>query len=64
MKTTQKLGNPGFIIAVLLLVLNDWYLKETCPNVLTGKLSDFAGLFAFPFLLSALFPRRTVTVYS
>ncbi len=63
MNTMRKLGNPYFIISVLLLVLNDWYLKQTFSNAFTGKLSDFAGLFAFPFLLSALSPRRTVEMY-
>lgn len=61
--TKQKLGNPAFIIAVLLLVLNDWYLKQTYHNWFTGKISDFAGLFALPFLLSALFPRKTISIY-
>jgi hypothetical protein len=59
----HKLGNPVFIAAVLLLIVNDWYLKQTFHNGLTGKLSDFAGLFAFPFLLSALFPRKIKLVY-
>jgi hypothetical protein len=30
-----------------LLIVNDHYLKEAYGNWLTGKLSDFAGLFAF-----------------
>lgn len=59
----HKLGNPVFIAAVLLLIVNDWYLKQTFHNGLTGKLSDFAGLFAFPFLLSALFSRKIKLVY-
>jgi len=59
----HKLGNPVFMTAVLLLIANDWYLKQTFHNNLTGKLSDFAGLFAFPFFLSALFPRKTKLVY-
>jgi hypothetical protein len=59
----HKLGSPVFITAVLLLIVNDWYFKQTFHNGLTGKLSDFAGLFAFPFLLSALFPRKTNPVY-
>jgi hypothetical protein len=63
MNAKQKLGNPIFIIAVILLVLNDWYLKQTYSNGFTGKLSDFAGLFAFPFLLSALLPRHDVKLY-
>lgn len=63
MKAIQKLGNPIFIISLLILVLNDWYLKQTFSNSLTGKLSDFAGLFAFPFFLSALFPQKVRRVY-
>jgi len=63
MNAKQKLGNPTFIVALILLVLNDWYLKQTYSNGFTGKLSDFAGLFAFPFLLSALLPRHAVKLY-
>lgn len=59
----HKLGSPAFITAVLLLIANDWYFKQTFHNGLTGKLSDFAGLFAFPFLWSALFPRKARPVY-
>jgi len=64
MKTLSKLANPVFIIAVLLLVVNDWYLKTTYGNAITGKLSDFAGLFALPFFLSALSPSKTKWWYS
>lgn len=53
----QKLGHPIFILSLVLLLLNDWYLKAAHPSILTGKLSDFAGLFALPFLLGALFPK-------
>lgn len=64
MKTSSKLANPLFIVAMLLLVLNDWYLKPTFSNGFTGKLSDFAGLFALPFFLSALFPGKVKWWYS
>src|SRR5690242_9724683 len=64
MKTLSKLANPVFIIAVLLLVVNDWYLKTAYGNALTGKLSDFAGLFALPFFLSALSPSKAKWWYS
>jgi len=53
----EKLQSPVFIIAVLLLLINDFYLKSAFGNVVTGKLSDFAGLFAFPFFFSCLFPK-------
>ena len=49
-------GNPVFLTALSLLILNDWYLKPVFHNQVTGKLSDFAGLLAFPFFLSIVFP--------
>jgi hypothetical protein len=63
MTDKRKLGNPYFMGAVAALLINDWYLKQTYHNQFTGKLSDFAGLFAFPFFLSALLPRRAVLIY-
>ncbi len=57
MKTKSKLSHPIFILSVLLLIINDWYFKAAFHNELTGKLSDFAGLVAFPFLFSSLFPK-------
>ncbi|MBO9594801.1 MAG: hypothetical protein J7599_17995 [Niabella sp.] len=59
----QKLGHPAFLLSVLLLLLNDWLLKPVFHNDLTGKLSDFAGLFAFPFFLSAFFPAHKKTMH-
>tara|TARA_B110000211_G_C14060313_1_gene545209 strand:+ start:1433 stop:2272 length:840 start_codon:yes stop_codon:yes gene_type:complete len=63
MKEVNKIGNPYFLISVLVLVLNDWYLKSTFHNDITGKLSDFAGLLAFPFLLSLVFTKSRRTVH-
>lgn len=53
----NKLQSPLLIGAIILLLINDFYLKQTFGNVITGKLSDFAGLFAFPFFFSCLFPQ-------
>ena len=50
--------SPAFLIAVAVLLLNDWILKDAFANWATGKLSDFAGLFAFAFFWGALLPRR------
>lgn len=36
---------------MVILLVNDHLLKGMCPGVVTGKLSDFAGLFFFPWLL-------------
>jgi hypothetical protein len=42
---------PSSLAAVALLGLNDHVLKAQFPGFLTGKLSDFAGLYFFPFFL-------------
>lgn len=53
--------HPALMFSIFVLLLNDHVLKAVCPSELTGKLSDFAGLFFFPFLvgvvLQAAFPR-------
>jgi hypothetical protein len=48
--------HPLSILALVLLIVNDWVLKPSswAPSLLTGKLSDFAGLLFFPLLLTAL----------
>lgn len=48
------LTHPATLLSIGLLLINDHVLKVVAPSWLTGKLSDFAGLFFFPFLLSAL----------
>lgn len=63
MRNINQIGHPLFIICVLTLILNDWYFKTTFHNYLTGKISDFAGLFAFPYLFSALFPNSTNKIH-
>lgn len=52
------LSHPLFLTALGTLLLNDWVFKPLFHNSLTGKLSDFAGLFAFAFFWSALFPNK------
>jgi hypothetical protein len=51
------LTSPGFVLSLFLLLINDFYLKATLSNGFTGKLSDFAGLFAFTLFWIAMFPR-------
>lgn len=43
-----------FVVGLVVLLVNDLYLKYEFSNALTGKLSDFAGLFIFPFFFSTL----------
>lgn len=57
----RALLHPAWIGALALLVLNDHALKGAgvLPGWLTGKLSDFAGLFVAGVLLAALARART-----
>lgn len=41
---------PLLLGTILLLALNDWVFKSAYPGPVTGKLSDIAGLFAFPLV--------------
>lgn len=59
----NKIIYPGFIIAVLILLINDFVLKTHFHNYLTGKLSDFSGLFALPFFIAVFLPKRKITIY-
>lgn len=53
----KNLLSPPFIFCLVLLIVNDFLLKAIFHNALTGKLSDFCGLFIFPIFWSAVFPR-------
>ena len=51
--------HPATLVALALLVLNDWVLKPAFAHTpwahaITGKLSDLAGLAAAPVILTAL----------
>ena len=46
--------SPVFLVAVAVLVVNDHFIKVQFPGVVSGKLSDVAGLIFFPILLVAL----------
>ena len=41
----SALSSPGFLVALAVLLANDLWWKAAYDNWLTGKLSDFAGLF-------------------
>jgi hypothetical protein len=50
----RALKHPFTLTAIVILLVNDHILKTAAPSFLTGKLSDFAGLFFFPILLATL----------
>lgn len=56
-KHLSILSSPGFLAGLVLLLANDWFLKDYLYNWFSGKLSDFAGMFIFPLFWVALFPR-------
>ena len=47
------LGHRSVWLGIALLVLNDHVFKAAMPSWATGKLSDFTGLYFFPYLLAA-----------
>ncbi|MCL1839315.1 MAG: hypothetical protein FWG47_08430 [Propionibacteriaceae bacterium] len=48
------LAKPWFFASVVLLALNDHVFKALWPGLITGKLSDFAGLVVVATLVSVL----------
>lgn len=52
-----------FLGALGLLLLNDFFLKAHFHNWLTGKLSDFSGLFFFALFFAAFFPKHVKAIF-
>jgi hypothetical protein len=51
----SELLAPLPLAAVAMLATNDWVLKRSSlPGWLTGKLSDVAGIFVFPLIVTAV----------
>lgn len=57
------LTSYGFLVALVILVLNDLVLKWAVGGWVTGKLSDFAGLFVFPLFWTAVFPQHRFLIH-
>mgnify|MGYP006277545443 CR=1 FL=1 len=53
-KSISHLAHPATLLALSILLLNDWFLRIYWPSWWTGKIGDFAWLFFFPLLLAAL----------
>lgn len=52
-----------FVSALTILLVNDWWLKYEHPSVITGKLSDFAGITVIALLFFAAYPNRAKLIY-
>lgn len=63
MQNDKRFYGTLFLISVALLLVNDFYLKYQFHNYFTGKLSDFVGLFAFPYVVSLFFKSKVKIVY-
>lgn len=61
-KPYSLLLHPAFLAGLVLLLLNDFYLKYDFHNWFTGKLSDFAGLFAFALFIIVFLPNHKIAV--
>ncbi|MDF3025965.1 MAG: hypothetical protein K0S23_272 [Fluviicola sp.] len=62
MKNRHYLLNRVFLLSLLTLLFNDWYLKAAYPSFLSGKLSDISGLIVFVFFFSFLLGNRFKTL--
>lgn len=51
---SQYLLNPYFVTCLLILLVNDFWLKATFHNWLTGKLSDISGVAMMTLLIFAI----------
>lgn len=54
----KALNSPLFLVCLILLLVNDHFLKSNLNNWITGKLSDFCGLFVFYVFWATFFPKR------
>ncbi|WP_061290881.1 hypothetical protein [Herbidospora cretacea] len=56
------IAHPLTVLALVVLVVNDHLLKFTWPGVVTGKLSDVAGLIVAPALLDLVLRNAKVSI--
>jgi len=52
-----------YLFGLALLLLNDFILKSSYSNAVTGKLSDFAGLFLLPVFLVVISRSKTKILF-
>jgi len=58
------LTTPAFLAGLALLLLNDWIWKAEYGNWLTGKISDFAGLFVFLIFWTTILPKHKRLIFT
>lgn len=60
----ELLASPLFVGSVAVLALNDHVFKDSAPGLVTGKLSDLAGLFLVTILLGVLIRSRSFASFA
>lgn len=60
-KVTTLLLSWPFLMSLSVLIANDVYLKYEFPGLVTGKLSDIAGVYLVSYLGFGIFPRAKFT---
>lgn len=64
-KRHSLFSSTGYLLGLTILLLNDFIWKNQYHNWLTGKLSDFSGLFVFALFWIGFFPQyRTKILWS
>jgi len=63
MNTKPIIFSKLFLISLILLLLNDFILKHSFPNFVTGILSDFVGLIVFVIFWTWIFPKFRTSIY-
>lgn len=59
MHPTSALLSPIWLVAVVVLAVNDHIVKNVAPGVVSGKLSDLAGMIVAPALLACVLAVRS-----
>jgi uncharacterized membrane protein len=54
LKRARLLADPRFAALVVVLAVNDGFLKKSFPGLVTGKLSDFAGVAIVAIVLAVI----------
>lgn len=62
MENKHIFNSYGFNVALAMLLLNDFILKDLYGNWLTGKLSNFAELSVFSLFFIVVFPNSPISV--
>lgn len=53
-KALSSLTHPASLVAMAAILINDHFIRNFHPSWLTGKISDFAWLLFFPFVIAAI----------